>query len=336
VTRLPEISILLPARDAAATLGTALRSIERQTTTDWECVVVDDGSTDATAALVKRICSRDSRFRLLSTRGEGLIPALNLGLASCRGRWVARMDADDLMHRQRLAWQREAMRANPTWSGCGGHVRLVPRAGLRDGYRAYESWLNGMGDAASVRREAFVECPVAHPTLMASRRTLQEFGYRDRGWPEDYDLLLRMLAAGRQIGVVERRLLSWNNRPGRLSRNDARYAIERFVDCKAHFLSRGFLSGSQRYLLWGYGGTGRALASALARHGLHPSAIVERHPGRLGNTIRGAPVIHPDQLPKTLDAPLVVSVAGLGPRTLIRDWLGEHDHVEQRDYIVAA
>lgn len=336
MVRAPEISILLPARDAATTLDPCLRSVLRQSAHDWECLVVDDASTDPTASILERFRRSDARFRVIEGRGHGLVAALNLGLAACRGRWVARMDADDLMHRRRLEWQREALLANTSWSGCGGHVRLGPRVGLKDGYRAYEAWLNGMGDADSVRREAFVECPVAHPTLMVCREALTELAYRDRGWPEDYDLVLRMLAAGREIGVVRRRLLSWNNRGDRLSRNDPRYAIERFVACKAHFLSRGFLARTTRYLLWGYGGTGRALAAALALHGHRPCAIVERHPGRIGNTILGAPVIDPEHLPRTLEAPLLVSVAGLEARTLIRDWLRRRELVEQRDYVVAA
>jgi hypothetical protein len=75
-------------------------------------------------------------------------------------------------------------------------VRCFPRAALGAGMRAYEAWLASVDSPERVRREAFVECPVAHPTLAIRAELLRAFGYRDRGWPEDYDLLLRLLEAG--------------------------------------------------------------------------------------------------------------------------------------------
>ena len=88
--------------------------------------------------------------------------------------------------------------------------------------------------------------------------------------------------------------------------------------CKAAFLADSFLGRSGRYVLWGYGETGKALYRALRAHGKLPSAIVELHPGRLGTRIHGAPVIHPDALGKAHTDPMVVSVAGEAARSEIR------------------
>jgi glycosyltransferase involved in cell wall biosynthesis len=264
------------------------------------------------------------------------VAALELGLAHCRGRLVARMDADDWMHRERLARQRAALDDDPGLAAVGSHVRCFPRGALGAGMRAYESWLASIDSPEHVRREAFVECPVAHPTLVIRAELLRAFGYRERGWPEDYDLVLRLLEAGHRVGVVPRRLLGWRHGPRRLSRTDPRYAPERFTACKAEFLARGFLAGGERYLLWGYGGTGKALARALRLHGRRPNAIVELHPRRLGKTIAGAPVIHPRELPGALDAPLVVSVAGFEARSLIRGELARLALREGADYVCAA
>jgi len=121
----------------------------------------------------------------------------------------------------------------------------------------------------------------------------QRFSYRDMGWPEDYDLLLRLLGSGHALGVVPRRLLLWRDSPERLSRRSEVYAERRFVAAKAHFLARSWLAGHARYVLWGYGETGRALCRALQLHDRHPQAIVEVHPGRLGQRIGGeAPPHH--------------------------------------------
>src|SRR5262245_63072264 len=94
----PLVSILLPVWNAAATLPACLRSIQRQTEPRWQAVIVDDGSRDGSLACARWFADQDPRFVVLATAHQGLVPALNTGLAYCQGRFVARMDADDLMH----------------------------------------------------------------------------------------------------------------------------------------------------------------------------------------------------------------------------------------------
>jgi glycosyltransferase involved in cell wall biosynthesis len=299
-------------------------------------VLVDDGSRDASLALARARASADPRIRVLARERQGLVAALGAALADCRAPLVARMDADDCMHRQRLSAQCEALERAPELAGVGSHVRLFPRAALGAGMRAYERWLGSIDSPQRVREEAFVECPVAHPTLMLRTAVLRRFGYRDVGWPEDYDLVLRLLERGERLGVVPRRLLSWRHRPERLSRTHPRYATARFTACKAAFLSRTFLARGEGYVLWGYGATGRALRRALSGHGKRPSAIVELHPGRLGNRIHGAPVIPPEALAGGVRDPLLVSVAGEEARGQIRARLAALGYRETRDYVCAA
>ena len=333
---MPRVSVLLPARNAAATLDAALASLRRQTWSDWECVVVDDGSTDATGEVAAAAAAIDPRVTMVPTPPRGLVAALGTGLERCRGEYVARMDADDLMRRDRLGLQVDALDRDPQLAAVGAHVRFFPRAGMSDGLRAYERWLNSVDSPARLRAEAFVESPVAHPTLLIRRSVLAAVGYRDRGWPEDYDLVLRLLAAGHEIGVVPRRLLGWRDGPGRLTRTHPAYGLDRITACKASFLADGFLAGGERYLLWGYGGTGRALARALRGHTKHPSHVIEVHAGRLGNVIHGAPVVPPAALANLPRLPLVASVAGEGARSEIRAVLAALGWIETRDFVCAA
>ena len=249
---------------------------------------------------------------------------------------MARMDADDIMHRHRLREQLALLRSDSRLAAAGCHVRIFPRDRLGQGTLDYERWLNSIDSPRRLIEEAFVECPVCHPTLFARRQLIQEFGYRDRGWPEDYDLLLRLLAAGEHVGMLARRRLSWRRQPGRLSLNSPVYSRERFTECKAAFLAGSFLAGSERYILWGYGQTGRSLRAALSKHDKRPSEIVELHPGRLGNLIHGARVIAPAALGGLPRRPILVSVAGEGPRRQIREWLESEGFVELRDYVCVA
>ncbi len=332
----PRISVLLPVWNAAATLPACLASLRRQTESSWECVLVDDGSTDASLAIARDCADLDTRFEVIARSHRGLVDTLNAGLASCRGRFVARMDADDVMHRERLAAQAAALDAAPALAAVGCHTRMFPGAALGPGMRAYGRWLGSIDSPERVREEAFVECPVAHPTLMLRGEAIRALGYRDLGWPEDYDLVLRLLEGGAQIGVVARRLLSWRHTPGRLSQSDAAYTPARFTACKADFLARGFLAGSERYGLWGYGGTGRALARALLAHGKRPGVIIELHPRRIGQCIQGARVISPDALDLEFGLPLIVSVSGAAARVEIRAALARLGFRETHDFLCAA
>jgi hypothetical protein len=226
--------------------------------------------------------------------------------------------------------------AHADWAGVGCHVRLFPRRGMTEGLRRYERWLSSIRDAHDVAREAFVECPLAHPTLMLRREVLERAHYRDTSWPEDYDLVLRLLESDQRLGVVPERLLHWRDGAGRLSRSSARYSIAAFVACKAEFVARGFLRNVDRYVLWGYGDTGKALADALAGHGKRPSAIIELHPGRLGQLIRGVRVVPPAALSFQPREPVLVSVAGIQPRTEIRAALAAMGFSEGADFICCA
>ncbi|MFO0690145.1 MAG: glycosyltransferase family 2 protein [Myxococcota bacterium] len=334
----PRVSILLPVFDAGETLATALESIRRQREARWECVVVDDGSRDDSLAIARAAAERDPRIHVVARPHEGLVAALDAGAALCRAPLVARMDADDWMHRDRLALQCDLLDRERELDAVGCFVRSFPRASLGQGDRRYEAWLRSLADPVAIWRDRFVECGIAHPTLVIRRARLAELAYRDTGWPEDYDLVLRLLAKGPRVGVVPRRLLGWRHGENRTSRRDPRYALDRFTACRAHYLARDFLGDRRDYVLWGHGQTGRALRRALEREGCTARAIVEVHPRRIGQTIGGAPVVAPEALAhdSAPRLPLIASVAGEGPRAQIRTALTALGYRDGIDFVCAA
>src|SRR5258705_5864352 len=165
----PEISVLLPVRDAAATLAAALDSTLASVGPSFELIAIDDGSRDGTAELLDTRARRDPRLRVLHRPARGIAPALGEGLAAARGRLIARMDADDETHPERLAAQAELLAARPELGLAGCQVESFPQGGMRDGFRLYTEWLNGLVEPDDVEREAFVDSPLPHPASLVPR-----------------------------------------------------------------------------------------------------------------------------------------------------------------------
>jgi len=327
----------MPARDAARTVRAAAASILRQTERDLALVCVDDGSRDGTLAALESLAARDRRVVVVRGPGEGIARALNRGLARCDAQLVARMDADDVAHPERLALQRALLEADPTLAAAGSRVRLFPRAAVRSGMARYAAWLNGLVTPALVRRDLFVEAPLVHPASMIRRAPLErEGGWRDGDFPEDYELWLRLSAAGHALTNVPRALLAWRESPGRATRQDPRYALARHLALKAHFLARGPLAGRREIAVWGAGDTGKALCDALAPEGIRPVLFVEVDPKKIGRTIRGAPVVGYRDLAQARGLPLVVAVGAPGARDLIRAELVSAGFLETRDFWCAS
>ncbi|MGD2136311.1 MAG: glycosyltransferase family 2 protein, partial [Gemmatimonadales bacterium] len=233
----PRVSVLLPCRNAASTLEAALASLASQTLEDWEIVAVDDGSADETPALLDDWTRREPRLRVIHTPPRGIVPALQTTAGEARGPLLARMDADDVARPTRLEYQVTYLDTHPEVAACGAGVRYIPRRGLRDGARRYERWINAAVTPEEIERDLFVECPLPHPTLMVRRAAYEGVGgYRDPGWPEDYDLVLRLWAGGHRLGKVADVLLEWRESPDRLSRTDPRYSEHAFRRCKVHYL----------------------------------------------------------------------------------------------------
>ncbi len=230
------VSILLPFRDARGTLAECLDSIAAQTLGDYELLAIDDGSRDDSAALVARRARRDGRIRLVRQPPLGLVAALNRGLREARAPLIARMDADDRMHPERLAAQTAAFDADPALGLLATRVRLFPEAHIQAGLREYIRWQNACCAPADITDEIYIESPFAHPSVMFRRAVVRDAGgYHAGDFPEDYDLWLRLAQSGVKMAKLPRVLLDWRDSAGRLSRTDPR--------CSRQILRQGYKSG---------------------------------------------------------------------------------------------
>lgn len=337
----PTISVVLPAYNAAATLPEAVETLRRQTFSDFEIVLIDDGSQDHTGRIIQQLASVEARIRPILSPHVGLIHALNLGLSHARGEFIARMDADDLAHPDRLRLQLQLLSNRPDVALASCLIECFPAASIREGFRIYTDWLNRLIEPADIAREIFIESPLCHPSVMIRRRDLDDVGgYQERGWAEDYDLWLRLHLAGKRFAKVPQVLLSWREGAGRLTRTDGRYSIENFLRVKAHYLAAGPLSQARTAILWGAGQTGRRLAKHLVREGVTLLACIDIDPAKIGRALRGAPILHPDALPDLHRAhgqPMILSaVSSRGARDLIRSHLTRLGFVEGIHFLCVA
>lgn len=351
MTQGPLVSFLIPVFNAERTVELAVRSVLGQRGLDAseiEYVVVDDGSTDSTFDLLNQLAAQDSRLRLIRLAHQGQVPALVEGQTHCRGEFIARMDADDIAHPDRLAAQLELMRTDPRLGLVGTQVRYFPRNRVREGLLYYESWLNSLLEGfdtlsvnEKIQREIFVECPLAGPTYLLRREAFEAVGcYRDhRNWPEDYDLVLRVAAAGWHLGGATGKALHlWRDHPERASRTDQRYSEESFRSLKIHYLLKMQLAGGRRPVsICGAGPVGKAWLKDLQAEGVTVRCLVEVNPRKIGKRIHGVPVVQAEELKQLEDPGLILGAVGQkGARENIRASLNPLGFVEGKDYIFVA
>jgi len=326
------ISVLLPAKDASATLPEALRGVLTQRDAPpYEVVCVDDASSDATPAILASASRTDGRVRVVRGSGRGLVAALNLGLAHCRGELIARMDADDLVHPDRLRLQAEMLAMDAALGAAGSLIDCIPRP-LSPGMARLERWLNQTVTAEQCRNARFIEAPLVHPSATFRRDALQG-GWEDHGWAEDWDLQLRMVERGWALAKVPRVLLQWRDSPVRLTRTGPAYSDQAMFRLRAHYLARGPLRG-RPFDIWGAGPTGKRLARELEAHGLGPRAFYDVD-GRK-RVARGRPVRVERELPPPGEALMLCAVGTAGAREEIRGVLETRNYREGEDFLFTA
>jgi glycosyltransferase involved in cell wall biosynthesis len=331
----------MPCCNAADTVDEAIASLLDQTWQDFELIAVDDGSTDATYERLMDWTERDPRISVLSFPHRGIIEALNAGISACNAPYIARMDADDRVHPKRLEKQVSFLEAHPDVAVVGCLVEGFPAEMVGEGFHLYLEWLNRLLTPEAIAREIFIESPLVHPSVVIRRTWLERVGgYQDHGWPEDYDLWLRMYLEGACFAKVPEVLLYWREHTTRLTRTDDRYSAENLLRAKAHYLYRGPLRDRDAVILWGAGRMGRRISKYLLQEGAPLLAFVDIDPAKIGRTRRGLPIIPPEDLLgwwRRSNHPIVLAaVASRGARALIRDRLTELGLVEGLDWWAVA
>lgn len=338
--------MIIPVHNAEPWLGEALDSIIRQSCLDWELLALDDGSDDASHAILESYAQRDSRIRVLESNPEcrGVVVTANTLLAATTAALVARMDADDIAAPRRLELQMSALQADPSAAGVSSRVEPLCEGVALEGMQRYLDWQNQLLSPDSIRRDRFIESPMTSPSMMFRRAAICDRlrGWRDVGWAEDWDLLLRGFELGLRFVRVPDPLLQWRLHPAQATRVHPRYSRESFVAARAHFLAR-HLADLQALAVWvvGAGPVGKALARALANERCRVAGFVDIDIKKIGGVVRYReqhwPVVTMDEFTQTRPRAFAISAVGqVGARERIRAWLGAAGWTEELDFVVAA
>jgi glycosyltransferase involved in cell wall biosynthesis len=192
ITEATPVSVLLPAHNAARFVEQAVRSTLAQTHRHLELIAIDDGSTDGTGDILRRLAREDDRVRVLSHENMGMGRSLNDAIAKARYDWLARMDADDVMPPDRIARQLAFLAANPHLVVCSSLVHYIDSAGKVIGHNRSD-----FTDPENVKRMLRENRPVGfhHPAVMMRKDVILDVGgYRHQFWPcDDLDLWNRVL-----------------------------------------------------------------------------------------------------------------------------------------------
>lgn len=222
----------------------AIDSILNQTFSDFEFIICDDGSNPAFYRWLYGYCRKDKRIRLLrSSCNQGLAAALNNGLKYAEGKYVARMDADDISARERLARQYDFLEAHPEYALTGCSVRMTGKRG---------TWGMRIMEEIPTKESFLKTSPFVHPAIMIRMNAVKALhGYSESKTAvraEDYEFFMRLYAAGFRGYNLQEPLLSYREDESSLKKRKYRYRIHECMVRYRGFCRLGILKGNYRYV----------------------------------------------------------------------------------------
>ena len=264
------ISIITPVKNVDRWIDDCYRSIQQQSYSNWEWIVVNDHSSDNTATIINQFASSDHRVRPIENDDKGIISALQKALVNAKGEYITRMDADDLMPPKRLEQMFGAIQDAPANTLITGLVKYFDQEIVSEGYQVYEEWLNEINLRGNQWSQVYRECVIASPNWLMRKMELDSIGgFSGLSYPEDYDLVFQLYKHNFQIEVIPEITLYWREHPDRTSRNSPNYQQEAFFELKVRrFIAIDYHGGP--LIVWGNNVKSRLSMDLLKQHGLVP------------------------------------------------------------------
>lgn len=202
----PAVSVILPAYNCEKYIGAAIQSVLQQTLSDFELIVVNDGSVDKTNEVINSF--RDKRIIYIkNSKNEGLIYSLNRAINLSQGKYIARMDADDICHRERLEKQKNYLDQHHEIAVIASTIEYINEHSEKTGEWALDKkTISG----EQIKKMMLHQNCIAHPTVMIRSEILKKLKYKPyQKNIEDYDLWLRILSRNYKIAKINEPLLEY-------------------------------------------------------------------------------------------------------------------------------
>jgi glycosyltransferase involved in cell wall biosynthesis len=328
-----KISVIVPFFNAVKTLGRALESIAQQSFQDFECIMVDNNSTDESPLVANEFASSDPRFILMKETQQGVVFASNKASDYARGHYITRMDADDWMPANRLEIQSDFLDQNSDYQVVSGLVKYMPHHENTEGFARYVNWVNTIQTDDEIKLNQFIESPIVNPTAMWRRSVSTQLGmYRNGDFPEDYELWLRWLSQGVKCHKLDHIVLHWYDSNGRLTRTHPNYSEESFYRIKTKYLAQWLSQNNPHHpevAIWGASRLSRKRAEILQELGVNVRFLIDIHTRRqLDENI-----LHYTKLPNPGSVFILVYLGNMEARDETGKYLSKRGFVEGVDFL---
>lgn len=327
------ISILIPFKNTQAFIANCISSIQKQTYTNWELIMINDASTDNSYEIVNAFAEEDSRILLLQNSGSGIIDALQVAFKHSKGYFITRMDSDDLMQPNKLDVLASNLSSHGKQHVAIGLVNYFSENGVSDGYKKYETWLNGLTKTGANYSEIYKECVIPSPCWMLHKDDLIACdAFNPNRYPEDYDLAFRFYKHKYKCIPCHDVLHNWRDYSYRTSRTHEHYAQNYFLDIKLHYFLEIDYNPKKTLVVWGAGQKGKKIAQTFIKKNI-PFQWICDNPKKIGKHIYDK-ILKPFQhLESISNTQSIITVANENSQKEIKQYMQKINCKPVEDYI---
>ena len=333
----PKISVILPFYNAESTINRAIQSIAEQSFINFECILINNNSTDASVNIANEWVAKDNRFVLINEEKQGVVFASNKGAQHAQGEYIARMDADDEAYLDKLKLQADFLDQNPDYSAVATLVEYISHnPEITGGFERYVSWNNSIQTYEELINRQFIEMPLVNPTCMWRKSAASKYGlYKNGDFPEDYEMWLRWLNKGAKICKLSQPLLKWYDSDTRLTRTHPIYSDKAFYGIKTKYLAKWIETHNKFHpnvVVWGASRISRRRARLLEKLGIKITAYIDTKKGRQIDK----KIIYYENIDASGKYFILTYIKQMDAREQIIDYLSSKGYVEGEDFLLVS
>lgn len=334
---MPEISVLMSVYNGEEYIKETIESILNQSFRDFEFIIIDDRSTDNTVSVIQGFS--DPRIRLFELgENRGVAKALNFGLQHIQGKYIAKVDADDLYSSERLFLQKKFLDEHQEISLVGSFIEYFPHDETVRNLKLYldkkniwERRKNTYTEWKDISEVIYSYCCLTHSSIMVRNNVLREFQYREFPMGEDYDLFYRLNKAGHKMAIINRVLtkVRVNGKSTTVQHSDL-YFDQILYEIKRAEIEQLFHNSNKVYI-WGAGSFGEKMGQVLKRNNLEIIGFIDSAHEKEGMVIQDKIVYSPAVLKRENSKVIIASEPGM---LEIVKYLKNHGFIHLKDFIV--